>query len=171
MPPAGPRPRAGPCVQCAAVHDPGRLDALDAAIFSLLQSDGRLPYTAIARELDVPEGTVRFRVNRLVREEIIRVTALIHPQPLGGVLATLLVRVEARRRAHVVQHLAGLDAVMYLSATAGRTQLMLQTVVADLDALHGLVSEELDTIDGVLEVETLIELEVHKARQRFPELA
>lgn len=159
-----------PPVTLAAVNRAGALDDLDAAIFELLQGDGRLPYRTIARELDVPEGTVRFRVNRLVREGIVHITATIHPQLLGGVLATLLVRVEAAHQQRVVAALTALDAVMYISELTGRAQLMLQAIVADLDALHRLAGEQIGTVEGVIEVETMLELEIHKAQYRFSEL-
>jgi Lrp/AsnC family transcriptional regulator, regulator for asnA, asnC and gidA len=145
-------------------------DDLDAAIFELLQGDGRLPYRTMARELGVPEGTVRFRVNRLVRDGAVQITALVHPQRLGGVLATVLVRVGAAERARVVEELSAIDAVVYSSTCAGRTQLMLQVVVSSLDELHGLLDHQIGAVDGVLEVETLLELEVHKARWHVPRM-
>jgi DNA-binding Lrp family transcriptional regulator len=43
------------------------LDALDVKILEFLQIDGRMPFTKIAKELSVSEGTVRARVNRLTR--------------------------------------------------------------------------------------------------------
>ena len=146
----------------------GPLDDLDAAIFEQLQIDGRLPYRTMAKRLGVPEGTVRFRVNRLVRDGAVQITALIHPQRLGGVLATLLVRVGAAERKSVVEELSAIESVMYLSACAGRAHLMLQVVAPGLDDLQALVDGRIGTVDGVLEVETLLELEVHKARWHFP---
>lgn len=143
------------------------LDDLDAAIFELLQADGRLPYRTMAKRLGVPEGTVRFRVNRLIRDGSVQISALIHPQRLGGVLATLLLRVGAAERERVVEQLSAIDSVMYLSTCAGRTQLMLQVVVPGLDDLHGLIDDQIGAVDGVLEVETLLELEVHKTRWLF----
>jgi len=152
------------------VSDRGELDDLDAAIFELLQGDGRRSYSTMARELGVPEGTVRFRVNRLVSQRIVQITALINPHRLGGVLATLLVRVGAGERERVLAELAAMDAVMYMSTCAGRAQLMLQVVVPGLDDLRDLVDEQIGAVDGVLEVETLLELDVHKARYQFTRL-
>ena len=44
------------------------LDEKDRAIISCLQYDGRTPYTKIANELSITEGSVRRRVKRLVDE-------------------------------------------------------------------------------------------------------
>ncbi|MFY9454121.1 MAG: AsnC family protein, partial [Bacillota bacterium] len=42
------------------------LKDLDVAILSYLKQDGRTPFTFIAQELGVAEGTVRKRVARLI---------------------------------------------------------------------------------------------------------
>ena len=41
------------------------LDDTDQAIIDLLRQDGRMPYRAIARALDIAENTVRARVRRM----------------------------------------------------------------------------------------------------------
>jgi len=40
------------------------LDEIDRAILRLLQEDGRMSYSEISRRINVPESTVRARVNR-----------------------------------------------------------------------------------------------------------
>lgn len=44
------------------------MDEIDRSILDLLQDDGRAPYTDIAEELGVSEGTVRNRVERMVED-------------------------------------------------------------------------------------------------------
>lgn len=144
------------------------LDDLDAAIFAQLQRDARRSYRGIAQELGVPEGTVRFRVNRLVRDGVVHLTAIIHPQRLGGILATLLVRVELPHRQAAIEELRGWPEIMYLSACTGRADLMLQVVTGGLAELNEVLNERLRRIDGIIEVGTLIELEVVKAHYAFP---
>jgi Lrp/AsnC family transcriptional regulator for asnA, asnC and gidA len=144
------------------------LDELDAGIFEHLQEDGRRSYRAIAEALGVPEATVRFRVNRLVREGIVHLTATIHPQRLGGLLVTLLIRVQVPKREAVISELTSWPEVMYLSSCTGRADLMLQIVTSGLDDLNALLTERLEQVEGVIEVETLIELDVVKAKYAFP---
>jgi DNA-binding Lrp family transcriptional regulator len=47
------------------------MDELDREIVSILRQDARTPYTEIAEEVDISEGTVRNRVERLLEEGII----------------------------------------------------------------------------------------------------
>jgi Lrp/AsnC family transcriptional regulator for asnA, asnC and gidA len=144
------------------------LDELDAGIFEHLQQDGRRSYRAIAHDLGVPEATVRFRVNRLVREDIVHLTATIHPQRLGGLLVTLLMRVQAPQREAVIAELASWPEIMYLSSCTGAADLMLQVVTSGLDTFNALLTERLEQVRGVIEVQTVLELEVVKAKYAFP---
>ena len=52
------------------------MDQLDRRIINLLQMDGRASNAALARELEVSEGTIRRRVRRLIQEGLIRITAV-----------------------------------------------------------------------------------------------
>ena len=47
------------------------MDSNDKEILSILEENSRTPYTEIAEKLNVSEGTVRNRVNRLEEENII----------------------------------------------------------------------------------------------------
>ena len=42
------------------------LDQIDCQMIELLQKDGRIPNTEIAKKLGVSEATVRSRLNRLI---------------------------------------------------------------------------------------------------------
>lgn len=147
----------------------GEIDELDRAIISELQQDGRRPFREIARNLGAAEATIRFRAGRLQETGVMSITAFAHPQKLGrGQLATVFLRTSAAAREPLAAELAGWSEVMYLSSLAGHFDLMLQVVVEDTTQLHELVGGRLARLDGVLETETLVELEIHKAHYEFP---
>ena len=52
------------------------LDDTDQAIIALLREDGRMPYRAIARQLDIAENTVRGRVRRMEESDTLRLVAV-----------------------------------------------------------------------------------------------
>ncbi len=54
-------------------------DELNREIIALLQEDGRKPYSVIAAQLDVSEGAVRKRVNKLQQSGAIKVIAVLDP--------------------------------------------------------------------------------------------
>ncbi len=57
-------------------------DSFNRAIIELLQEDGRLPYSTIARKLGTSEGTVRNRVNQMVDSGVLRIVAVADPMAL-----------------------------------------------------------------------------------------
>jgi Lrp/AsnC family transcriptional regulator for asnA, asnC and gidA len=147
------------------------LDNLDRAIISQLQEDGRRPFRAIARSLDIGEGTVRFRVTRLQENGILRILALADPYALGyAVQASVLVRVRPAFQAQVAETLTAWPEVMYLSSCAGSADLYMHIVCRDHDDLWRLLGERLGAVEGVEGTDTYMELHVHKARYVYPGL-
>lgn len=59
------------------------LDELDRLLIVRLQENGRTPLTQIAREADVSEGTVRFRLKRLEKDKRLRVSTVVDAVSVG----------------------------------------------------------------------------------------
>lgn len=122
----------------------------------------------MARELGEAETTVRFRATRLQKSGVVSVTAFADPERLGyGVLASLFIRTSAPRRQAVIDELASWREVMYVSSCAGRADLMIQVVCRSLAELNDVLAVRVGELEGVLEVEALLELKVHKAHYEF----
>ena len=134
--------------------------------------DGRRPFRTIAQSLGVPESTVRFRANRLLREGSLRIVAMADPHRVGyEILAIILLRIRPRAHARVVEALQAFPEVQYLSSCTGRFDLVLQVVCQDQEALRCLLAERLPAVGGILESETNLELAVHKFKYAYPNLA
>jgi Lrp/AsnC family transcriptional regulator for asnA, asnC and gidA len=130
--------------------------------------DGRRAFRVIAQDLGVPESTVRFRANRLLREGTLRIVAMAEPRQLGfEILGIVLVRVAPPARAQAARQLAALPEVQYLSSCAGRADFVAQIVCRDPEHLRRFLAEDLSTIDGILDSETLVELDVHKYKYTY----
>jgi Lrp/AsnC family transcriptional regulator for asnA, asnC and gidA len=72
---------------------PTKLDRLDIEILRILQEDARKSYVKIADQLQVTEGTVRFRIKKLLKDEVItRFLALIDPRKLGFQVTAVVMR-------------------------------------------------------------------------------
>jgi len=157
LPPVGQLPASRP------------LDELDRAIIRMLQHDGRLPFREIARQLGVAEGTVRLRANRLARSGALTIVAIADPFRLGyRVLAFSLLKVLPERRQPVIDALIGWDEITYISSCTGRADLYAQLVCRDHDHLRELLHERIPTIGGITDVETFMELKMHKVSYIYP---
>jgi Lrp/AsnC family transcriptional regulator, regulator for asnA, asnC and gidA len=145
------------------------LDELDRAIIGLLARDGRLPYREIARQLGVAEGTIRLRANRLTRSGALTIVAIADPFRLGyRVLAFSLLKVLPDRQQPVIDALTSWDEITYISSCTGRADLYVQLVCRDHDHLWELLYERMPAVGGITDVETFMELKMHKVSYIYP---
>ena len=134
------------------------IDDTDRAIIALLQQDGRLAYTEIARRLQLAEATVRHRVARLQRRGALQIVAVIAPLKLGLRRVLIGIRVRGRALASVEQAVRELPEVDYVAVTTGTYDLVLMAACRDEDHIAELVTESLRSVPGVdtLDVVTML---------------
>ena len=59
-------------------------DKIDIKIVNLLLEDGRMPASEISRRMgDISERAVRYRIDRMVNEGVIQISAVARPQAFG----------------------------------------------------------------------------------------
>ncbi|MDI3474507.1 MAG: Lrp/AsnC family transcriptional regulator, regulator for asnA, asnC and gidA [Thermococcaceae archaeon] len=140
------------------------LDDLDRMILQVLQENGRVSYSEIARRLKVPESTVRMRVNRLVERGIIRkFAALINPFKAGySIVAFIAVDAEPSRVKEVTEKLSKLPEVDVLGIATGAHDILMQVTVRNLQELESFLIEKLGKIEGIKSTETSILTSVKK---------
>lgn len=138
-------------------------DQLDRQIISMLQADGRCSNREIARNLGVPEATVRYRVRRLTESGLLRITALVEPERLGYTLtAVISLQTEAERVPEIAKTLAAFPEVMYLVITTGEFDIILTATFLDQEDLYNFLTHRLATIEGVTRSNTAIGLNIVK---------
>ena len=138
------------------------IDATDEEIIRQLQSDGRRPYTHLAKAVGLSEAAVRQRVQRLLESGVMQVVAVTDPLSLGLRRQAMVgIRVQGDVRA-VADRLASLDEIVYVVLTAGSVDLLAEVVVSNDEALLHLLNDEIRKIPGVVSTETSIYLSLHK---------
>jgi Lrp/AsnC family transcriptional regulator for asnA, asnC and gidA len=138
------------------------LDAIDRALIGLLQEDGRLPYSRLARAVGLSEPAVRQRVQRMIEDGTIQVVAVTDPLRTGGrVVAMVGVRVDGDA-ARVAEALAELPEVIYVVVTSGRFDVLAELVCEDHHELATLLNERVRATPGVRSTESWLELGVYK---------
>ena len=142
---------------------PLELDAIDHGIISLLRADGRMPYRAIARELEVTENTIRARVRRLEESNTMRVVAVTDIEAAGyGMLLAVGVQVEGRSPEAVAREMARFTEVFSVNVVVGTHDLEILVVAEDQPALGRLLTERLAAIPGVRRLTPALALDVLK---------
>ncbi|QFU76726.1 Lrp/AsnC family transcriptional regulator [Halioglobus maricola] len=139
------------------------LDETDIGIIELLRTDGRMPYRAIARELNITEATVRSRVRRLEETNTMRVVAVTDTQAAGfDMLLAVGVQVEGRAPEEVARELAQIPEVFSVNAVVGTHDIEILVVAADQQGLNTLLSETLATLAGVCKLTPSLAVDVLK---------
>ena len=146
------------------------MDRIDRAIVARLQYDGRMPFTDIAAELGISEGTVRRRVKRLTESGVLQIVAIVEPRFLGwGAAAMIGVTVEAGRVDAVAQRIAQFPEVSYLFMAAGEFDLFVEVFCRDREHFVSFLSQSLQQVPGVARTQTFTILKMYKISYRWDE--
>ena len=138
------------------------IDELDRQIIKLLSNDGRMSFTEIANKLNVTEKTVRTRYKNLIDHGILEVVGVVNPIALGiRAGAIIQLKVESQKLFDVIDRLKEMKEVRYITLTSGCYQLLIQIAVPSQDEITDVV-KTLNNIQGIIEMNTIIQLEVYK---------
>ena len=135
-----------------------KIDKIDCKIVNLLMKDGRMPASEIARSLgNVSERAVRYRIERMIEEKIIRISAIPNPFILGyGVVADVFIEVESSLIIEVANLLAKYDFIRYVACSVGESDISVQVVAHDADEVYAIATGVIGKIAGVRKTTTSI---------------
>lgn len=150
-----------------------KIDWIDKRIVDILTSDGRMSCADIAREIgNITERAVRYRLQRLIDEQVISITAIVDPKTIGyPVGADVFIEVEPGQVMDVAHKLAAYETVTYVACSTGERDISVQIVARDNQELYTFVAEVLGRIPGVRRTTTSIVPLILKddARWKIPE--
>jgi Lrp/AsnC family transcriptional regulator for asnA, asnC and gidA len=138
------------------------LDATAKRIIELLQDDGRLSYSAIAKEVGLSEAAVRHRVQKLIDHGVMQVVAVTDPLQMGFARQAMVgIKVSGNVR-EVAAELATMDQLDYIVITTGRFDILAEIVAESDDELLDVVSAQINALDRVVTTETFVYLRLEK---------
>ncbi len=135
-----------------------KTDKIDLKIVELLMQEGRMPAAEIARQIGgITERVVRYRIDRMVAEGLISISAIVHPHKIGySVAADVLLEVETGHIQEVAQKLVELDCISYVACSIGETDVSVQVLAKDTAEIYRFVTEVIGKIPGVRKTTTSI---------------
>ena len=146
------------------------LDELDLSIIEELKADARQPVRSIAHTLGLKRSTVRYRLNRLISEGILRIICRSEPKLLGYQFAIVLcMRTRADRITAVADRLASLPTIKHISLSAGRYNIIAWAVYRDESDLANFISKDLADISDISSIEIMQSFHRFKAYFQFEE--
>ncbi|MGD1987050.1 MAG: Lrp/AsnC family transcriptional regulator [Desulfobacterales bacterium] len=140
-------------------------DQIDCRMIELLQKDGRIPNTDIAKEIGISEATVRSRLNRLIEEGYIQIVAVSNPIKLGfKIVGILRIKVDITKIESVTKELAKIKSIWFVVHATGDSDIYTEFVARSLDELNDIIFNKVYKIDGIVRTETSLILKYIKRR-------
>ena len=149
-----------------------KIDKTDIEIANMLIENGRMSCAEIARRVGgISERSARYRLERLIREGVIKVSAIANPKSMGySIVADVWLLVEADLIKEVAQKVTEYECVSYVAYSIGETDVSVQVIGRDTTEVHRFVTEVIGKIPGVIKTITSIVPRVLKDvyQWRFP---
>lgn len=140
---------------------------VDYEITRLLQQNGRIPNTEIAKQLNVSEATVRNRLQKLLKEEQMQVVAIVNPlKSRSGILGNVKIKADNAKLEQVGEALEALEGLWYIAQLSGTVDFDLEFFVGSQKEFGKLISK-INQIDGITKVETSLTVRFLKNNWRF----
>ena len=135
------------------------MDELDRNILALLGADARMSVATLARRLKVARSTIQARLERLETSGIIAgyTLKLGESAKQGRLRASVLLSIEPRALAGVLQRLKSISEVEKVFTTSGRFDLLMQIACPNTQVLDQ-VLDQIGQMTGVKSSESLIHL-------------
>lgn len=147
------------------------IDELDAQIITLLRQNGRRSNVEIGRQLRIAEGTVRKRIERLLREEVIQIGAWADPHKIGyQVYINMELQVRLSDIEQIGRRLAKLPEIFFLGLSTGRSGIFAGCCFRSNDHFHEFMTRDLARISGIESISTTIITRILKREHTFPVL-
>jgi Lrp/AsnC family transcriptional regulator for asnA, asnC and gidA len=137
------------------------LDDIDKQIILELQTDGRMPFTKLSKSVGLSEPAVRQRVNRLRERGAMQIVAVTDPMRGGSQLMALVGVSSDGKTTNLAQSLSELEESIYVVATAGSFDVLVEVVCAGPRELLEIVNRIRDLPD-VRSTETFMYLDFFK---------
>ncbi len=125
------------------------IDIIDEHLIVELSKNARQNSKILAKTLKISPATVRRRIQRLLKDDVIAVIALVDPEKIGlGLVAVIMLNIEPKFLENAVEYLSGREEVAWLATTTGRFDIM--ATVHQFVAMDPPGRDSLGTVHGLL---------------------
>ena len=135
------------------------MDDLDRSVLTLLGADARMSVATLARRLKVARSTIQARLERLETTGVIAgyTLKLGEAARQARLRASVLLTIEPRSQAAILQRLKAVPEIERVFTTSGRFDLLLQIAASNTQVLDS-VLDQIGGLAGVKSSESLIHL-------------
>lgn len=106
---------------------------------------------------DISERAVRYRIDRMIEEGVIQISAVISPEALGFTIkADIWLEVKSDLILQVAKKMAAFENVTYVACGIGQNDISIQVVAKDTAEIYHFVTEVVRKVPGVRKTTTSI---------------
>jgi DNA-binding Lrp family transcriptional regulator len=145
--------------------DTSMLDSIDKQLIMLMGQDARQSSETLARQLNLSAATVRRRLRRLTKNDLLRIVGIADPAEFGLALGVVInLDVEQIKLESVMEALINRKEIKWAATTTGRFDITAIGRFESTEHLSSFLTKDLTKMEGVKDIETLITLDVRKGR-------
>lgn len=127
-----------------------KLDYLDYQIIQALHQNARISASHIARKTGSNERTIRKRIDRLVKDGILRLTAIIDPDAFGYITAAdIFLEANPSDETEILLRLKEMPEITYIAFGQGSTEISVEARFKNNDDLREFIRGVLPALPGV----------------------
>jgi Lrp/AsnC family leucine-responsive transcriptional regulator len=149
-----------------------KLDKTDIKILNILQEEGRITNSELAKRIEISPPPTLERVKKLEKRGVIKqYVALVDPKAVGyGTCTFVEVTISHHKRKAIEEFLTAvkeIDEVRECHHTTGEADFLLKISVKDIPAYEDLVLHKLTNLPHVLNIKTMVVLSTFKNETAF----
>ena len=139
-----------------------KIDNTDLKILEILMQDAKRPYTEVAKKVNVSQGTVHVRMNKMEKAGILEKTTLRINYAKLGFDITAFIGIYLEKSAlyeSVLAKLKGIPEIINIHYTTGNYSMFVKMHCRDTNHLKEVLHDKMQQVDGIERTETMISLE------------
>ena len=138
------------------------IDNTDLRILDVLIKDAKKPFTEVARQVFVSQGTVHVRMNKMLEAGIVERTTLKINYTKLGYDVTAFIGIYLEKSSlydQVLQKLKEIPEITSIHYTTGNYSMFVQIHCRDTNHLKEVLHDKMQRVQGIDRTETIISLE------------
>lgn len=145
------------------------LDEIDIKIIRILLRDGRASYSQISKEVGLSDVAVRKRVERLLREGVIKkISAILNPKSIGyRYTLFLFIRAEPQYYEHIFYAVLRIPGCIEGHIVVGEYPLIFKCLSPSVEDMKRII-EAVSSVAGVLDIKSAVSLKSEDKEVSLP---
>ncbi|MDP2734964.1 MAG: AsnC family transcriptional regulator, partial [bacterium] len=139
-----------------AIWNMQELDAPDLKILQFLSQNGRAAFAAIGEKIKLSPVAVRNRVEKLLKEKVLRVQGTLNIDQFFTMAAHVEVEADEKTIEELIEKLEQMHEVYHLAKVAGRWNLLIGLLANTLENVEEFVEREIRILPGVKHIDVHI---------------